>query len=48
LQRPEARDRIAGIGGEAVGSTSEQFARVIKEEVARMGKVIKEAGIEER
>ena len=48
LQRPDTRDRIAGIGGEAVGSTPEQFAGVIREEVARMGKVIKEAGIEER
>jgi len=48
LQRPDARDRIAGIGGEAVGSTPAEFARTIKEEIARMGKVIKEAGIEER
>jgi tripartite-type tricarboxylate transporter receptor subunit TctC len=48
LQRPDAKERIAGIGGEAVGSTPEQFAQVIKEEVARMGKVIREAGIQEK
>jgi tripartite-type tricarboxylate transporter receptor subunit TctC len=48
LQRPEAKDRIAGIGGEAVGSTPGEFAKVIKEEVARMDNVIKEAGIVEK
>jgi tripartite-type tricarboxylate transporter receptor subunit TctC len=48
LQRQDAKERIAGMGGEAVGSTPEQFAKVIKEEVARMGNVIKEAGIVEK
>ena len=48
LQRPESKERLAGIGAEPVGSTSAQFASAIKDEVARMGKVIREAGIQER
>ena len=48
LQRPEARDRFASIGAEPVGSTPEQLTAEIKAEIARMGKVIREAGIQER
>jgi tripartite-type tricarboxylate transporter receptor subunit TctC len=48
LQRPESKERLAGIGAEPVGSTPGQFAATIKDEVARMGKVIREAGIQER
>lgn len=48
LQRPDTRDRFAGIGAEPVGSTREELAAEIKAEVARMGKVIREAGIQER
>jgi tripartite-type tricarboxylate transporter receptor subunit TctC len=48
LQRPESRERLAGIGAEPVGSTPAQFAATITDEVARMGKVIREAGIQER
>lgn len=48
LQRPESRERLAGIGAEPVGSTPAQFAAAIKDEVARMGKAIRDAGIQER
>jgi tripartite-type tricarboxylate transporter receptor subunit TctC len=48
LQRPESRDRFAGIGAEPIGSTPEQLTAKIKAEIARMGKVIREAGIQER
>ena len=48
LQRPESRERLAAIGAEPVGSTPEQLAAEIKAEIARMGKVIREAGIQER
>ena len=48
LQRPESRKRLAGIGAEPVGSTPVQLAAAIKDEVAKMGKVIREAGIQER
>ena len=48
LQRPESRDRFAGIGAEPVGSTPEQLTTEIRAEIARMGKVIRDAGIQER
>lgn len=48
LQRQESRDRFVSIGAEPVGSTREELAAEIKAEVARMGKVIREAGIQER
>jgi tripartite-type tricarboxylate transporter receptor subunit TctC len=48
LLRPETRDRFASIGAEPVGSTREELANEIKAEVARMGKVIREAGIQEK
>jgi tripartite-type tricarboxylate transporter receptor subunit TctC len=48
LRRPESRERLAGIGAEPMGTTPAQFAAAIKDEVGRMGKVIREAGIEEK
>lgn len=48
LPRPEIEKRLVGIGVEAAGSTQEEFATMIREEVERMGKVIREAGIQER
>ena len=48
LQRPETRDRFASIGAEPVGSTREELASEIRAEIARMGKVIREAGIQEK
>ena len=48
LRRPESRERLAGIGAEPVGGTPAQLAAAIKDEVARMGKIIREAGIQER
>lgn len=48
LLRPEIQKRLSGIGVEAAGSTQQEFATMIREEVDRMGKVIREAGIQER
>src|SRR4030095_685667 len=48
LQSPESKERFASIGVEPVGSTPGQLSTSIKDEVARMGKVIREAGIEEK
>jgi tripartite-type tricarboxylate transporter receptor subunit TctC len=48
LQRPETRDRFASMGAEPVGGTPEQLTAEIKSEITRMGKVIREAGIQER
>lgn len=41
----DVKDKFFGIGIEAVGSTPEQLAEIMKLEVARWGKVIREAGI---
>jgi tripartite-type tricarboxylate transporter receptor subunit TctC len=48
LQRAESKERFASIGAEPVGSTPAQLATAIKDEVARMDKVIREAGIHEK
>jgi tripartite-type tricarboxylate transporter receptor subunit TctC len=48
LQRVESKERFATIGAEPMGTTPGQLATTIKEEVARMGKVIREAGIQEK
>ena len=48
LLRPDTRDRFASIGAEPVGSTRDELTAEIKAEVARMGKVIREAGIQEK
>jgi tripartite-type tricarboxylate transporter receptor subunit TctC len=45
LNNPEARERLFRAGVEAVGSTPEQFAATLKTEMARWGKLIREAGI---
>ncbi len=45
LNRPEEKEKFFNAGTEALGSTPEQLAATIKTEMARMGKVIKEAGI---
>ena len=45
LSKPEIKERFLASGVEAVGSTPEQLSALIKSEVARMGKVIKDAGI---
>lgn len=48
LQRPDIKERFLSLGAETVGSTPEQFAAKIKSEIAKWGKIIKEAGIREQ
>jgi tripartite-type tricarboxylate transporter receptor subunit TctC len=48
LQRSETKDRFAAIGGEPAPNTPQQMAAYIKSEIARFGKVIQDAKIEER
>lgn len=45
LKTPEIRDRLAGQGIESAGGTPEQFAVIIKNDLARYAKVAKDAGI---
>ncbi len=47
LGSPDYKERLFRTGVEAVGSTPEEFGIKIKSEIARMGKVIKDAGIRE-
>ena len=45
LSDPSIKERFAGDGAEAVGNTPEEFAAVIRSDLAKWGKVVKEAGI---
>ena len=45
IKSPDMTERLAGIGGEAVGGTPEQFAALIKSESARWGRLIDQLGI---
>jgi tripartite-type tricarboxylate transporter receptor subunit TctC len=47
LNGADVRAKLLAAGVEPVGSSPEQFAAMIKSEMARMGKVIKDAGIRE-
>ena len=46
LALPELRDALAREGYEPIGDTPEQFAALIKAEVARYAKLIRNAGIQ--
>ena len=45
LNQPDIRDKLLASGEEIVASSPEQFAATIKIEIAKMSKVIKDAGI---
>jgi len=45
LHQPQVKEKFFVVGVEVVGSTPEHMASAIKSEMARMGKVIREAGI---
>jgi tripartite-type tricarboxylate transporter receptor subunit TctC len=45
LETPEVRDRFAQLGLVVVGNTPEEFAQVVKTDVAKFRKVILESGI---
>jgi tripartite-type tricarboxylate transporter receptor subunit TctC len=45
LRMPELKEKLLAAGIEPVGSSPEQFAATIKDEIVRWGKVIKSAGI---
>lgn len=48
LSRPEVKDRVFQSGAEIVAGSGERFGAKIREEVARMDKMIKAAGIQDR
>ncbi len=45
LNRTEVKEKFFNVGVEIVGSSPEEFAATIKSDMARMGKLIKDAGI---
>lgn len=45
LQDPQVKERLLADGAETVGNTPEEFAQVIRSELARWGKVVKATGI---
>jgi tripartite-type tricarboxylate transporter receptor subunit TctC len=45
LQQPALRKRLADEGAEPAGGTPQQFAALIKDDMVRWGKVVKESGV---
>jgi len=45
IKSPDVRERVIGAGAEPAGSTPEQYASFIQDELTKWTKVIKEAGI---
>ncbi len=45
LNRPEAKEKLLKAGLDVVADSPQEFAAMIRGEIARMGKVIREAGI---
>jgi tripartite-type tricarboxylate transporter receptor subunit TctC len=45
LNLPDVKEKFLNAGVEVVASSPEQFAATIKSEIAKIGKVIKDAGI---
>ena len=45
LNRPEVKERFFNTGVGVIGSTPEQFAATLKSEIAKAGKIIRDAGI---
>ena len=45
MQKPEVKEKFLNAGVESVGTTSERFSAIVKTEMAKWGKLIKETGI---
>ena len=45
IKTPEVRERLASDGAVPIGSTPDEFARHIRSEMEKWGKVVKQAGI---
>jgi tripartite-type tricarboxylate transporter receptor subunit TctC len=48
LKKPEVRERFFSQGTEAMGGTPEQLTAVMKNEIARINKIIKSAGLQQQ
>lgn len=47
LNRPEVKERLVGLGAEVVASSPAELAAYMRADMAKMGKVIRDAGIHE-
>jgi tripartite-type tricarboxylate transporter receptor subunit TctC len=45
MQMPELKERLAAMATDPVTSTPEEFADLIKQEISRWAKVVREAGL---
>jgi tripartite-type tricarboxylate transporter receptor subunit TctC len=45
MNLPETKERLFSVGEEIIASTPEEFAATIKTDMARLGKLVKDAGI---
>ncbi len=45
LRAPKVREALVTVGAEPVGNTPEEFARFLRDEMAKWGKVVKAAGV---
>ena len=45
LQQPEVKERLAALGQDPNGATGEPFARMVREDVATWGRVVKASGV---
>ena len=45
LQVPEVKERLLALGSDIVGQGGEPFARLVREDVARWGKIVRAAGV---
>ena len=47
LNRPELKSRFSNVGVDAVTTAPEEFAATLRAEIARMGKMIRAAGLKD-
>ena len=45
LQQPELKKRLGDEGADPLGGTPEQFAQLIRDDIGRWGKIVKESGV---
>ena len=45
LNMPEIKERLLNLGAEVIGSTPDEFAAVIKADMAKYAKVVKDTGV---
>jgi len=44
INMPDVRAKLEALGAEPVGNSSDEFATIVKSEVAKWAKVVKESG----